>query len=77
MKMHQQMFYFDTNKTRPTEADTQWDGHVLAFHNGRWVAVHWLSLKLIDNKLFDDAAAEEYPYWMQMPKAPSDADRDA
>jgi len=77
MKEHKQMFYFETSKVRPTQEDTQWDGHVLAWNNGRWMAVHWLSLKLIDNKMFDDVAAEEYPYWMQMPKAPSPNDRNA
>lgn len=60
-----QLFYFETGKVKPTAADGDKVGEVLAFAPAvnRWVSCghHQVS-----------AWPEQFTHWMQMPKAPSD-----
>lgn len=77
MKIHKEMYYFETKQVRPTQKDTKEHvGLVLAWNGDYWEQIHWTSLRLIDHTMFDEAAAERYSYWMQMPKAPDVNDKE-
>lgn len=68
MKMHQQMFYFETKDTAPTEEDgDRLFGLVLAFDGNGWTETPHYHVR-VDGT---------FTHWMQMPKHPSEDDREA
>lgn len=64
MKEHKQMLYFKSSETIPTICDADYHGYILV-----WDDVTWRTAGYYE--------AADYPYWMQIPKAPSETDRDA
>lgn len=68
MVEHKQMYYFKTSDIQPSKADADERGQVLAYGDNIWTAIQWTSLQRPEQVKF-------YTHWMQMPKAPSEDDR--
>lgn len=74
MKLHKQMYYFETAKVRPSKEDGDCTGCILAWSGLMWDSVHYSSFADTEDK--EDDLANLYTHWMQMPKAPSIEDQD-
>lgn len=74
MKIHKEMYYFETAKVRPSKADGDCTGCILAWSGLMWDSVHYSSFA--DSGDAEDDLANLYTHWMQMPKAPDVNDKE-
>ena len=74
MKIHKEMYYFETKEVRPSRDDADKAYEILAWNGYYWARVYYKNLHIdpIDN----EDPAEFYTHWMQMPKAPDVNDKE-